>query len=348
MNTISAAQEADCRDRGVALISVVVPVYREANGLTKFYARLGSAAEQVEQCTWEFIFVNDGSDDDSLAVLQRLAAQDRRCKIVDLSRNFGKEAALTAGLDHARGDAIVCVDADLQHPPELLGEMVSEWRRGAEVVVAVRRSVAQSVFRKVSSGVFYWIMSTLSDVEMAARTTDYRLLDRRVVQALQLVGERERLFRGLVDWLGFRRAYLQFDAGARAEGAPGYTYRKLWKLAITSLISHSSVPLRLVGVLGMFITIASAVSLVWMFVAQSWVAPRFYYTPLAKATVANTLLIGIVLTALGIMSLYIAKIYAEVTRRPLYAVRQLVNFASESDPGPGCPSERRHGDRPHS
>ncbi len=309
------------------LVSVVVPVFCEAANLEQLVERLDAVAATVPRSRWEYIFVNDGSRDDSLAVLCRIAAKNPRCKLVDLSRNFGKEIALTAGAQFASGDAVVCIDADLQHPPELIADMVARWRGGAEVVIAVRRSTERErLVRRIGSRLFNWTMRRLSDVEYRPHSTDFRLMDRAVIAALNRIGERARLFRGLVDWLGFRREFVEFHAPERAAGEVGYSFAKLWILAVNSVTSTSALPLRFVGYLGALIMIGSALSLVWMFSAETLVAPRWHYTPLAKVVVANTLLIGIVLVAMGTMSLYIGKIYSEILHRPLFAVRRLVNF----------------------
>lgn len=321
----------DHDDRPVALISVVVPVFGEAKNLAALVERLNAVSATIADTQWEYLFINDGSKDDSLTVLLALAAKDPRCRVVDLSRNFGKEIALTAGVQLARGDAVICIDADLQHPPELMSEMVKAWREGSEVVVALRRSSEREpLFRRIGSRAFNRIMNYLSEVEYVAHSTDYRLMDRQVVDALNSIGERARIFRGLVDWLGYKRSYLQFDAAARQGGGAGYSFGKLWTLALNSFTSLSSLPLRFVGYLGVLITVASTLALGWMFTAQSLVNERFFYTPLAKVVVANMLLIGVVMVALGTMSLYIAKIYAELSHRPLFAVRRLVNFDDEA------------------
>jgi glycosyltransferase involved in cell wall biosynthesis len=315
------------------LLSIVVPVYAEAANLTRLWARLCATLASLSTYEWEVIFVNDGSPDDSLAKLASLAARDPRCRVVDLSRNFGKEIALTAGLDVARGEAVIFMDADLQHPPELIAQMVSVWNTGAEVVVTVRRhSEGEPIGRRLGSALFHWFMAKFTELEMLARTTDFRLLDAKVVHAMRQIGERERLFRGLVDWLGFRRAILEFDAPSRpAEQKTTYSYARLGGLALSSFVSHSLLPLKLVGALGVLVTTLSGLLLIWMLVAERLVDKRFYYTPLAQVVVANTLLIGVVLTALGVMSLYLAKVYREVLRRPLYAVRQTVNVHPRQD-----------------
>lgn len=310
-----------------ALISVVVPVYREARNLRRLLDELTRVAGAVADVEFEFIFVNDGSPDDSLSVLKGIAAERLDCKIVDLSRNFGKEIALTAGVQYASGDAVICIDADLQHPPALIPKMVQAWREGAEVVLGVRRSSdKQALARRMGSSLFYWIMKRIAETAVVSNSTDYRLISRPVIEAFNQIGERQRMFRGLVDWLGFKRVQIEFDAPAREEGKPGYSYLKLWGLAMSSFVAHSLLPLRFVGYLGVAITVSSLLLLLWMLIAPLFNPVAFVYTPLAKVVVGNTFLIGIVLTALGVMSLYIAKIYAEVLDRPLYAVRQLINL----------------------
>jgi polyisoprenyl-phosphate glycosyltransferase len=314
----------------IPLISVVVPVYREARNVERLVDELTRATSSVVGTQFELIFVNDGSPDESLEVLKAIAARRPDCKIVDLSRNFGKEIALSAGVHYASGDAVICIDADLQHPPQLIPTMAQAWRDGAEVVLGVRRSSEkQAIARRVGSSIFYWVMGMIADTKVVSHSTDYRLISRSVIEAFNQIGERERMFRGLVDWLGFKRVQVEFDAPAREEGEPGYSYAKLWRLAMSTFVAHSLLPLRFVGYLGVAITITSLFLLGWMLIAPVFSPARFVYGPLAKVVVGNTFLIGIVLTALGVMSLYIAKIYAEVLDRPLYAVRQLINFSIE-------------------
>lgn len=327
-----------------SLISIVIPVYREAENLEFLVKRLDQVTSHVPDCRWEYVFVNDGSPDDSFAVLARLAARDARIKVVDLSRNFGKEIALSAGVRFASGAAAICMDADLQHPPELIPELVAAWRGGAEVVVGVRRSSAREpLLRRIGSRIFNTAMKRLSDYDYVAHATDFRLIDRSVLEVLNQIGERARIFRGLVDWLGFRRAIVEFDAPARERGRPSYSFGRLWTLALDSFTSASAVPLRFVGYLGALITLGSAALLVWMFIAEDLISPRFYYTPLARVVVANTLLIGIVLVALGAMSLYLAKIHAEILDRPLYAVRRVLNIERRRSAEPAeLPIEIEH------
>lgn len=314
-------------------IAIVVPVYREEKNLERLYGRLELVTREIASYTWEYVFVNDGSPDGSLEVLRTMAAADPKVKVLDFSRNFGKEIALTAGVhacDGAGVDAVICMDADLQHPPELIPTLVKEWENGAEVVATVRVSIEkQPLLRRVGSHLYYWLMAKISGLEMISQTTDFRLYDRNVVAAFRRATERERMFRGIMDWLGFRKVYVPFRADARTEGAAGYSYLKLWKLAINSITSFSLLPLRLTGYLGVFITTACGTLLAWM-LGNYLLNNEQGYTPLAIVVVANTFLIGIVLMAVGLVALYIGTIHTEVINRPLYIVRERLNFSSDA------------------
>lgn len=311
-------------------ITAVIPVYNEAQNIPILYARLNEVISSIPNVRWEYLFVNDGSTDDSYEILKNLAQEDSSVKVIDFSRNFGKEVALTAGVHGARGDAVICMDADLQHPPELIGQLLASWRHGADVVVTIRLTTEkQPLLRRLGSRFFYWLMSKVSGLEMMSNATDFRLFDRKVVEAFRRVTERERMFRGLMDWMGFRRAYVEFHAAARNDGQARYTYRKLIRLAINSITSFSLLPLRITGYLGLLITSLSGVLLLWMLASYlfEW---HYNYTPLAMVVVANTFLIGIVLIALGLVALYIGNIHTEVTNRPLYIIRETLNLPDDS------------------
>jgi polyisoprenyl-phosphate glycosyltransferase len=307
-------------------IAIIIPVYCEAGNLLQLYERLRQVTDTLSRYAWDYVFVNDGSSDHSIGVLRQLAAIDERVTVLDLSRNFGKEIALTAGVheaDHA--DAVICIDADLQHPPELIPTLVDKWVEGHEVVATIRTSIdRQPLLKRVGSRVFYWLMSKISGLPIKSQTTDYRLYDKKVVAAFKLATERDRLFRGIMDWMGFSRAYVEFQADARMEGQPGYSYSKLIGLAVNSLTSFSLWPLRITGYLGLLITSISSSLLFWMLV-NFIVESEFQYTALAIVVVANTFLIGIVLMAIGLVALYIGSIHTEVINRPLYIVRERIN-----------------------
>jgi dolichol-phosphate mannosyltransferase len=308
-------------------ISIVIPVYNEAGNIFNLHSRLEDVVALLPQFEWTYIFVNDGSSDNSLGALKSLANTDKKVKVLDFSRNFGKEIALTAGAHEAAdSDALICIDADLQHPPELIATLVAKWEGGAEVVVTIRTEIKeQPLMRRIGSSVYYWLMEKISGIEMRAKTTDFRLYDKKVVQVFSKVTERERMFRGIMDWMGFRRSYVEFKAEARVSGEAGYSYAKLMRLAINSITSFSLWPLRLAGYLGMLITFISFLLLAWMllnyFFYNLWI-----YTPLAIVVVINTLLMGIVLMAIGLVALYIGIIHTEVVNRPLYIIRERISI----------------------
>jgi glycosyltransferase involved in cell wall biosynthesis len=309
-------------------IAIVIPVYCEANNLKRLYGRLESVTGGLAAFAWEYLFVNDGSPDLSLEVLRELAQRDARVKVLDLSRNFGKEIALTAGVHAADTDAVICMDADLQHPPELIPKLVEEWQKGAEIVATIRSSIEkQPLLRRIGSSVYYWLMSRISGLGMVSQTTDFRLYDKKVVDAFRRVTERNRMFRGIMDWLGFRKVYVEFHADARNDGAAGYSYAKLSRLAIDSITAFSLWPLRLTGYLGVLITSTSGLLLTWM-LGNYVFGDHVIFTPLAIVVVANTFLIGIVLMAVGLVAIYIGTIHTEVVNRPLYLVREKLNFDS--------------------
>jgi glycosyltransferase involved in cell wall biosynthesis len=308
-------------------VTIVIPVFREARNLERLHARIEEVIGGMRGYEWQYLFVNDGSPDESLDILRRLAAGNARVKALDLSRNFGKEIALTAGVHEASdADAVICMDADLQHPPELIPGLLREWEAGAEIVATVRVTIEkQPILRRVASHVYYWLRARISGLDMVSQTTDFRLYDRKVVAAFCRATERERMFRGIMDWMGFRKVYVPFRADARSEGKAGYSYAKLWNLALNSITSFSLLPLRLTGYLGVIITTLSGALLAWM-LGSYLLNNHPGYTPLAIVVVANTFLIGIVLMAIGMVALYIGTIHTEVVNRPLYIVRERLNF----------------------
>jgi dolichol-phosphate mannosyltransferase len=218
------------------------------------------------------------------------------------------------------------MDADLQHPPEVIPKLVEAWRQGAEVVATIRTSIdKQPLLRRLGSHLYYWLMERISGLDMASQTTDFRLFDRKVVDAFRQVTERDRMFRGIMDWMGFKKVYVEFQAAAREQGTAGYSYFKLWQLAVNSITSFSLFPLRITGYLGVMITGCSGLLLMWM-LFSNYVLGHKDFTPLAIVVVSNTFLIGVVLMAIGLVALYIGTIHTEVINRPLYVVRERINF----------------------
>lgn len=305
-------------------VSIVIPVYSEQKNVPILFSRLEQVTSTIPNIIWKYIFVNDGSTDGTMSALRELTQRSKKVEVIDFARNFGKEIALSAGVNLSDGDAVICMDADLQHPPELIPQLINAWLKGAEIVATIRvRIDKQPILRRIGSHAYYWLMNRVSGLDMVSQTTDFRLLDRKVIEVFRRVTERERLFRGIVDWMGFKKVYVEFHAGARENETSSFSYLKLWRMAISSITAFSLWPLRLTGYLGLFVTGASGLLIMWMFGHYLYGTQEF--TPLAIVVVANTFLIGIVLMAIGLVALYIGTIHTEVINRPLYIIREHLN-----------------------
>lgn len=305
------------------LISIIVPVYNEALNLPLLYKELSKHIRKLPY-RFELIFVDDGSADESVTILRRLTARHPDIRLICLARNFGKEPAMSAGLHAAKGDAVIIMDADLQMPPRLLSQFIKKWQGGAEVVVGVFAARKMSRIRKFGAHCFYRIMQAIAHTKLTPHATDYRLLDRKVVNAFNQLTERNRINRGLVDWLGFQRDYIYFEQEERPNGAPTYSFRKLIGLAVNSFISHSLVPLKLAGYLGLIILVGASLGGIFMYVEMYVLGDPLNLVISGTAFLAIMILflIGVVLACLGLISLYIAHIHTEVVNRPLYVVRE--------------------------
>ena len=308
------------------MISIVVPVFCEGSNIIRFYERLNEVTDTLSSHAWEYIFVNDGSTDNSYEELQNLAGADKKVKVLNFSRNFGKEVALSAGVEAASGDAVITIDADLQHPTELIPAIIENCGKVVDIFVAIRKKTEkQPLMRKIGSRVFYWLMGKISDVDLVSQATDFRLIDRKVANIFKVITERSRMYRGIIDWIGFKKEYIEFNADARMEGKPVYSYRKLINLALNSITSFSLFPLRIAGYFGIFITLISGMLLLIMFPTH-FIFKSQYFSSLSIVVVSNTFLIGIVLISLGLIALYIGNIHNEVINRPLYIIKDRLNF----------------------
>jgi glycosyltransferase involved in cell wall biosynthesis len=307
-------------------ISIIVPVYNEERSLPMLHEQLQAVtAPLTKTYSFEFIYVDDGSSDTSRDVLSALESQDKAVRVLEFSRNFGKEIAVTAGLHASTGQAAIIMDADMQHPVALLPDFIAKWEEGAEVVVGVRKRYGkESAQKRFHSWLFYKLLTRISDVPVTPRATDYRLLDREVIDAFNGLSERNRITRGLVDWLGFQREYVYFESADRLYGQASYKYGKLVGLAVNSFVSLSLFPLRFAGWLGITITFLSGLAGVFIiiedFLLHDPLGLRF--SGPAMLAVLNMFWIGIVLIAIGLVALYIANIHAEVINRPLYILRK--------------------------
>ena len=303
------------------LISIIVPVYNEEKNIPLFYEKIQAVLNSLNyEC--ELVFINDGSRDRSLVELEKISREDGRVSVIDFSRNFGKEVAVTAGINQCAGNACIILDADLQHPIEKIPEFIKKWENGAEVVVGIRaKNKGEGLVKKIGSYLFYKLINRISDMEIKTRATDFRLLDRIVIDEFNKLTEKNRMTRALIDWLGFRREYIYFEANERIHGAPSYGFFKLVRLAFNSMISFSLFPLKLAGYLGVTITIISALLGTFMFITN-YITRSLNFSGPAILAVVILFLIGIVLICLGLMALYIANIHTEVSNRPMYVVRR--------------------------
>jgi dolichol-phosphate mannosyltransferase len=299
--------------------SFVLPIHDEEQTLPELAARLQAVLHRLDGSA-EVILVDDGSRDSSLALMRGIHARDPRFRILELSRNFGHQLAITAGLDHARGDAIVIMDGDLQDPPEVALELAAKWREGYEVVTAVRdERRGESWFKRTRSALYYRILRRLASVPIPLDAGDYRLVDRKALDAFKGLRERDRFVRGMFSWIGFRQAEVRFVREARFAGETKYPLHRLIELAMDGLLSFSNVPLRLILKLGFMV---SAVSFLGGLVAVVLKITGVYIvTGWTSMVVAIFFLGGVQLTVMGLIGEYIGRIYEQVKQRPLYIVR---------------------------
>lgn len=312
----------------VPTLSIVAPVYNERQSLAELFSRLREAVAAADVADTEFVFVDDGSSDGSLEWLRRAEVDDPCVRTISLSRNFGHQAALLAGLEAARGQAVITLDGDLQHPPELIGRLVERWREGCDVVQAVRRAPADlSAVKRAGSRWFYRVLSTVTRLEVTPGAADYRLMSREAVTAFTQCQERCRFNRGLVQWIGFACAEVEYDAAPRFAGKSKYSTRAMIRLAGDAIFSFSSLPLRLAGLAGAVVSVAAAAYLAFVLGARLFTN---YTLPGWSSILATVLILGgTQLIVLWILGEYVGRLYEEAKQRPIYIVR-----ASDKGAGP--------------
>ena len=308
--------------RSLRLLSVVAPIYDEEAGIETFYGRVCAALSDIN---FELVLVDDGSRDSSPQILERLASADPRVSVVFLSRNFGHQTALTAGLDHARGDAVVMLDADLQDPPEVIPEMIDRWRAGCDVVYAVREQRAgESAFKLKTAKWFYALFGALAQVELESNSGDFRLLDRRALDALNSMRERNRFLRGMTVWVGFTQTAVSYQRDRRYAGETKYTLARMIRFSFDAIFSFSHRPLQIATLTGFVFSALAFIAIPVVIVLR---VVDSYIPGFATITIAVLLLGGIQLIAIGIMGEYVGRIYDEVKGRPLYLVRARRNIS---------------------
>lgn len=320
------------KERALNLLSVVVPCFNEEAVIRETHRGLVAALEKVPELDFELIYVDDGSRDATLKLLRGLQRMDERVRVLALSRNFGQQIAVTAGLQCAEGDAVVIIDSDLQDPPAVILEMLEHWREGVDVAYGLRTErEGETTFKRWTASAFYRLINRIADVAIPVDTGDFRLMDRKVVNAFLAMPERDRLMRGMVAWTGFRQEPVPYRRAVRTAGETKYSFRKMLRLAIDGILSFSMVPLRLATYVGFctsglaLLGIAYALGLRIFF--DIWI------TGWTLLFIAIVFFGGVQLVFIGIMGEYLGRIYGEVKRRPLYLIKERLGFAATDQKG---------------
>lgn len=306
-------------------VSLVIPMYYEEEVAEECYKRTVTVLKQLENYEYEMIFINDGSKDRTLEILENIAKIDNNVKVISFSRNFGHQAAVTAGLKEVTGDAIVIIDADLQDPPELIPEMLKLWEDGNEVIYGKRKKRnGESIFKLMTAKMFYKTLNALSDVDIPRDTGDFRLVDRKVVDTINTMPEHNKFLRGLFSWVGYRQYSFEYERKERVAGKTKYPLKKMLKLASDGIISFSSKPIKLVGTLGIISIVISIVILIYALASYIFKLNQLS-AGWTSIMCAVTFFAGVQLLSLWIMSEYIGRIYDESKGRPQYIVDKKIN-----------------------
>ena len=310
-------------------VSVVIPMYYEEEVANTCYDRVVKVLKDIKNYTYEIIFINDGSKDKTLEILENIAKKDNNVKIISFSRNFGHQAAVTAGIKYVTGDAIVIIDADLQDPPELIPEMLKLWEQGNEVIYGKRKlRKGESKFKLLTAKMFYKTLNTLSDVDIPKDTGDFRLVDRKVIDVVNSMPEHNKFLRGLFSWVGFKQKAYEYERKERVAGKTKYPLKKMLKLAADGIISFSSKPLKIVGGLGIISIVVSLAILIYSLISYAFQLNNLM-PGWTSIMVAITLFSGVQLLSIWIISEYIARIYDETKNRPQYIVDRKINIDEE-------------------
>jgi dolichol-phosphate mannosyltransferase len=327
-----------------ATVSVVIPCYNEAGTLRETHRRVRQAFSRFGPYQCEIVYVDDGSTDGTPALLRELQAGDPHVRVVYLARNFGHQFAVTAGLAHAGGDAVAIMDADLQDPPEVIGQMLERWREGYEVVYGVRIDrEGETRFKLWTASFFYRLINRLSDTDIPLDTGDFRLLDRKVADAILRMPERDRFLRGMVSWAGYRQIGVPYSRAARFAGETKYPLARMVRFALDGIISFSVKPLRLSTVLGFMSAGLALVAIIYALAMRLF--SRNWVTGWTALMIAILFLGGIQLISLGIIGEYVGRLYGEAKRRPLYLVRETLGFGQEMLSMPRLDEHHRAADR---
>ena len=303
------------------LISIVSPAYNEAENIPLIVEEVKRVMVGLkEKYDFEYILVNDGSTDDTWEAILKEAKKDPRIKGICFSRNFGHQMALTAGLDHAKGDAVIYCDSDLQHPPNIFPKLIKEWEKGFDVVHTKRvKTEGEPFFKRLMSNLFYKVVNRFSNVRIEEGMADFKLLDKKVLGKLSYMREHDRFLRGMIPWLGFKSSIVEYNANKRIHGTSWYSFRRNLRFAKSGILAFSVKPLKYIGYLGILL-VAFSILLIVYFGIRSIIFGSWLLSPIFTFTVLNTFLMGLSLVSLGIIALYVSNIYYEVLDRPLYVI----------------------------
>ncbi|VBB09408.1 nucleotide-diphospho-sugar transferases [Lucifera butyrica] len=302
-------------------ITILIPCYNEQDVLRQLWERLNAVFVGITSCTFEILFVNDGSSDNTLTVIKSLAGLDSKISYIDLSRNFGKELAMIAGLDYATGDAVIIMDADLQHPPELIPEMIQYWQQGYDDVSAKRRKrTGENFFRRWAANTFYSFLQKITTIKIQENVGDFRLLDRRCVEAIKLMRETQRYTKGMFSWVGYAKKEIVFDSALRAAGETKWSFLSLVNLAIEGITSFTTFPLRISSIVGILISFFAFAYMAWIIFNTLMFGDPVQGFPTLLSVIL--FLGGIQLIFLGVIGEYLARVFNETKRRPLYFVNE--------------------------
>lgn len=315
-----------------SLLSIIVPMYNEEEVIETFFNVMETTLSSIDM-NYEIICVDDGSKDNTLALLKEQHTKNPNVKVIALSRNFGKEAAMTAAIDFCSGDAVIPMDADLQDPPEIIADMIREWRNGYEVVFAKRVSRdSDTVLKRNTAGMFYKFFNKISDIKIPENVGDYRLMDRKVVNAIKLLPEKDRFMKGLFCWPGFKSTTVEFSRQNRSQGTTKFNYWKLWNFAISGITSFSTAPIRLGVYLGLSVS-----AFAFLYGAAIIIKTLIYGNDAPGYASLMTVVLfvgGIQLFFLGLMGEYIGRIYKEVKNRPIYYTAEQIGFSTSKSNSP--------------
>ena len=309
------------------LISIVSPAFNESKNISRIVAEVDKVMSKLKKYNYEYILIDDGSEDNTWKEIVKVSIKNKHIKGIRFTRNFGQQIAITAGIDLARGDALIYCDSDLQHPPDIFPKLINEWIKGSMIVHTKRlETEGISFFKNIMSKFFYISANALSDTKVENGMADFKLLDKKVYRQLRSMKEKNRFLRGMVSWLGYKSSIISYKARKRLSGKAWYNFTRNLEFAKTGLLSLSTKPLKYILNFGLFLIIVSLISIITVFAVMIYQWNLRYFSPTIILIIFNTLLIGFVIACMGIIAIYISYLYKEIIKRPTYLVSEKINF----------------------